>query len=359
MHFSLPHRAPARSAFTLIELLVVIAIIAILIGLLLPAVQKVREAAARTQSTNNLKQLSLAFHSHQDSQGSLPDNGVQEYACWNWGPPWNGVPPRPQLAEGCSWAYKVLPYIEQGNMYNNWSFTTPLKSFMDPGRGGTGLAVGTAAPGTWDGIWKFGPVSDYAANALVVGTGMNTDTPGGQGLWYNQPKDWTRFKRRIELIRDGSSNTVAIGIKAMATQTYAARGPGDFTMSNGSPRGKNDSPIAGAGVWADGQGLLRGNGPDVVGWMASSGSDPVQADYGNYLPGSGFKHSGNTWLKYTFEVVKDAPDLDSYNRWGSAYSGGSLFGMADGSVRSLRHGTSYNVMIPLCTPNGGEVVSPD
>jgi prepilin-type N-terminal cleavage/methylation domain-containing protein len=194
-----------RRAFTLIELLVVIAIIAILIGLLVPAVQKVRESAARTQSSNNLKQITLASHTFHDTFRRLPFNGSVDH---NWG--------HPSDPNSGSWCYQILPFVEQTALYRldyrtaqgqNQKFVG-ISVFMCPGRGRPGFAAVSSPPERYNGFNVDGAQSDYAIN-----------------VWLNSPTGDTRgvnMKRRLPTIRDGTSNTIFAGINSLRTTSYEA-----------------------------------------------------------------------------------------------------------------------------------------
>src|SRR5262249_14008413 len=177
-------------AFTLIELLVVIAIIAILIGLLLPAVQKVREAAARMKSANNLKQMSLAVHNYEGAVGKIPGNAETL---------------KSGLRVSCHWL--LLPYVEQGPLQDasrvsNATYLanakTVVSTFIAP--------LDNSLPGnvvTINGVsWA---ASNYAANHTIFGY------PGNGTNWVGfVNNDWDNKGRRIQSISDGASNTVML-----------------------------------------------------------------------------------------------------------------------------------------------------
>jgi prepilin-type N-terminal cleavage/methylation domain-containing protein len=371
---AVPKGSPSRreAGFTLIELLVVIAIIAILIGLLLPAVQKVRESAARTQSINNLHQIGIAFQSYHDANGELPHNGTWNESNWIWGPglgDWVHNYPTTNLSPGCTWAVKILPFIEQGNLLSNYSYKAPVNTFMDPARGGNGLvtAPGMAWTGGADGsVYTDGQVTDYAANSQLIGSGIGTTTlldtahPNGYANYDNAnwtsgpPSHWNGYHRRMETIGDGSSNTIMVGTKAMATQVYTQRGCGSFTLPNGATQSCNDDPITSPGPAI--MGTLRAFGPDDVWYMAAMSFDAGATPF----PGHKYYlvNGWSSWYTFTFAIVKDTPGLDSWNRWGSAYSSGAPMCFCDASVRVLSFSTSNSVVLALCTPTGGEPVSP-
>ena len=209
-----------RRGFMLIELLVVIAIIAILIGLLLPAIQKVREAANRATCLNHLKQIGLAAHNYHDSTGTLPPSRIDD---------------------GATWATFLLPYVEQDNIHRAYDYRRPwpdqampaaLQAFVKiyncpsrrapmlstQGDGGGGISGWLPyAPG--DFVTKPhvpGPVSDYAAVVSSLNTTADPwnacdGRPTGALVTVCNPGD--RSHTRLSSIGDGTSNTLMFGEK--------------------------------------------------------------------------------------------------------------------------------------------------
>src|SRR5262245_30770298 len=248
-------RRSVRTAFTLIELLVVIAIIAVLIALLMPAVQKVREAANRTQCSNNLKQIGLALHNYHDSYQVFPLGGVANNVCCN-------------TEGGPSWAISILPFMEQDNLYKLYDPThttehasnqklreTVVKAYNCPSdpRAGQLMAPVSGPPANYSPPLQYA-TSSYKGVAGMAGESNGFDDPFG-ALQY--PTSWrgvlhagpdTRYptagvaganlgptatyltyspnyyaRERIATITDGTSNTLMVG--EYATRTTLGRGP--------------------------------------------------------------------------------------------------------------------------------------
>jgi prepilin-type N-terminal cleavage/methylation domain-containing protein len=321
-----------RPAFTLIELLVVIAIIAVLIGLLLPAVQKVREAAARAQSINNLKQIGLACHNFHDTNARLPYNGQRDY-----GPPdaraapYNWSVANPDKPGSGSWAYQILPFLEQENLYRSWTFDgsaynptgetrihTGIKTYLCPGRA-RGKGYKTTGI-TWAGIANFtaGPVTDYALNCQINKPHTNANLTYSNDNPSN-PKAVPDARRTIQGISDGSSNTILVGEKALTIPDLSSDDANDW-----------DESIVAGGYGGNGRLGNDVTSDDAVG-LAS------------------------------FLLVQDNRDNNPTHaeHFGGPFAGGVLFVMCDGSARSIGYSIAPVQLRNALNPQDGQVVKLD
>ena len=294
----------SRSGFTLIELLVVIAIIAILIGLLLPAIQKVREAASRTECLNNLKQMALGFHAAHDVQKSLPPSHM------------NSAPTTSRWYNGglCGTAFTaLLPYIEQGGLYKvgvmsngyvNWADGTakPYLKLMpntficpaDQSNGTNGATVAGWVPG------------NYQVNYLVFGNPQvsTVSNPIADGQHANGARIPTD-------ISDGTSNTLLI------TENYQK-----CTGYNGS-----------AGV------------------LMHDGSDNLSTTYARWWGHAfAFQSPWNDGTRFRVRVKASECDL-AYPT--SSHSSVLPVAMADGGIRTISSSVAADVWQYACTPNDG------
>jgi prepilin-type N-terminal cleavage/methylation domain-containing protein/prepilin-type processing-associated H-X9-DG protein len=274
-----------RPGFTLIELLVVIAVIAVLIGLLLPAVQKVREAAARIQCQNNLKQIGLALHGYHDSNQHFPP-GYRALAPYADG--------ATDTAPGWGWAAFALPYLEQDNLFrqldlarpveNSPAIQTPVKLYLCPSD--------QPPPGPFAVPDPFGNpralVGACSYAACVGGDESETTDPAGLGVFYRNSRT------RLTDITDGTSQTLLVGERAWAHAN---------------------------GVWA---GAVRGG-------VCRRG--PL-----NPNPGSSWAWAPAATLVLAHSHLNNAnSDTDGgLDDFSSLHTGGSNFLFADGSVHFIR-----------------------
>lgn len=245
-----------RSAFTLVELLVVIAIIGILIGMLLPAVQQVREAARRATCSNNLKQIALAMHNYESAHKVFPPGGI-------WKGP-NDAPRgnRSQRGNGWAWSYFILPYVEQNNIYDaieeDWAF----RISDPPNRALVGQVFGLQrcpSAGNTPTHIRIGNGSEPFAMHDPGIAATNYVACGGSfiaGTYYDRPPDRKNgiFGEESETvfatISDGTSNTIMAG-EAIFYGLGTTRGPGAFFWDPGwygrcrhNSGGRADAPEA-------------------------------------------------------------------------------------------------------------------
>ncbi len=321
-------------AFTLIELLVVIAIIAILIGLLLPAIQKVREAAARIKCANNLKQITLALHQYDDTHNAQL-------------PPLVDVGPGALYGAGIpSLFFLLLPYLEQDNLYRQFTPASPVSYYGPGGVAGTPLEVFLCPS---DPTGPHGPVTLHMT-VLPPPPPPFATTFSGPYATSSYAANGVLFAANCAVLpasfADGTSNTIVFAERYQFCQMASS---GALTYD----------------CWANG---AIGTAMNSFGYLARPGyTATVQAS--PLLPLPAFR-SGSVPLRVgsvngpvttksvPFQVAPAVTACDPQLAQ-TAHTGGMQVALADGSVHTLTQGMSPWTFWAACTPSGGEVLAPD
>ena len=319
-----------RKGFTLIELLVVIAIIAVLIGLLVPAVQKVRDSAARSQCQNNLKQIGLALHGYHDAKKHFPNNA------------------RPSAASTVRvrWFTKVLPYLEQGNIYKNYDETTNWDSVNNRVLTSIPVPIGVCPSSPNPDRLDTNPDAGWAAATDIVAIGdygsfygvHNTFVANNPTLTLSTNLEGILTKTgtvSVADVTDGTSNTIFVAESAGRPFLYRN---GVKVNANYKSSGVN------GGGWARPASDLQLIGSSKDG-TAIGGPVVINAT-------NGFDHGG----QYPLTIGTPALGTDGSSAVYGFHSGGVNVLLADGSVRFVDEQINAGTFASLVTRAGGETI---
>ncbi len=339
-------RYSQRGGFTLIELLVVIAIIAILIGLLLPAVQKVREAAARTQCVNNLKQIGLAVHTYHDARKKFPSPG-------------EGINPstRTKDYDLHSFFTYILPYVEQASAYNMMNLNFAYNDSRAPGNQTAAKtqvpiylcpsAAGVQADPAGYGQTSYMPIS---YTDIDPNTGFRNPTlrvPGAMKI--------LKFGGgTIASVIDGTSNTIVVGEDSSFRNhetifPFQLSSAPDPVAATGFGVDVNPSGNRAINRWAEPE---TGNG--VSGPPTGDPNSPLyQSVPGPYVNQNATPVGGPTSCPWSTNNCGPNDELFS------SHPGGVIVVFGDGHVTFLRDSVSGRTLRYLCDPADGQVINPD